>query len=82
MSPAQGDAQSLRFLGNRHQVNVIAHQTVSQNTHSGLRTVLAQAVEIGMPIGVGKKDSLAVDTSLRDVVGRSDCYRACESGHC
>ncbi len=75
MSPAQGDAEGLRLLGNRDQVNVVAHQTIGQDAHLGLRAVFGQAVQVGVPIGVGKEDSLAVDTSLGDVVRRSYCHR-------
>jgi hypothetical protein len=81
MSAAQGHSEGKSLIRDRHEVDMIAHQAISKNAKTSLRTVRLEAVEIGATVSVREENTLLVNTALRDMVRHSngDCAR--KSGH-
>jgi hypothetical protein len=77
----QGNPERLRLVGNRHQVDVVLHQAVSQNARTGLGAVRRKTFQIRAPIGVREKDTLPVHSALRDVVRHPHRNSPRESAH-
>ena len=66
----EGPGQRVRLARNHDPVHVIRHEAVAQKTHPELLRAALDQFQINATIGVGEKDSLAVDTALGDVVRR------------
>ena len=62
-------------------MNVIGHKTPCQNPHLGQAQQRTGKSEIGGPIAFLKEDTLAVNSPLSDVVGRSWFETSSISGH-
>jgi len=45
MSAAQGYAEGLRLIGNRHKMDMIAHEAISKNAKASLRGVGLEAID-------------------------------------
>jgi hypothetical protein len=81
VSAAQSHGEGLRLFGNRHKMDMIAHEAISKNAKASLRGVGLQAIEIGVAVGIGEENPLLVNATLRDVVRRSNGDGARKSGH-
>ncbi len=77
------DGQVERILPCRggDKVDVVGHETVSQDVHLMFAALLAQEVEVGNAIGIYKKHVLAVVPTLGDMVGQSGYDDARVSWH-
>ena len=72
MSAAQRHGEGLRLVGDRHEVDMIAHEAISKDAKASLRRVGLEAVEIGVAVGIGEENPLLVNATLHDVVCRSN----------
>src|SRR6185312_12119644 len=81
MSTAQSHGEGLRLFGNRHEVDMIAHEAISKNAKASLRGVGLEAVEIGVAVGIREENPLLVNAALCDVVRRTKGNSARKSGH-
>ena len=81
MSAAQGHGEGLRLIGDRHEVDMIAHEAISKNAKPRLRGVGFKAIEVGTTVGIREEHPLLVNAALRDVVRRPEGDGASKSGH-
>jgi hypothetical protein len=68
MSAAQRYGEGLRLLWCRDEVDMVAHQAISENAKASLRAVGLEAIQICATVGIGEENALLVDAALRDVV--------------
>jgi hypothetical protein len=81
VSAAQGYAEGLRLIGNRHKMDMIAHEAISKNAKASLRGVGLQAIEIGVTVGIGEENPLLVNAALGDMVCHAKGNGTRKSGH-
>jgi hypothetical protein len=81
MSAAQGRGEGLRLFGDRHEVDMIAHEAISKNAKASLRGVGLEAIEVGTTVGIREEHPLLVNATLRDVVRRPEGDGTWKSGH-
>ena len=82
MASAQRQGEGVRAIGHGHQMDVIRHQAVAQQTDTIAATVLGQRFQIEPPVFVNQEDILTVVAPLADVVrhpGRHHPSRAWHS---
>ncbi len=65
---AQGATKRIGPLGNRHQMDVIRHQTIAEQRDAVAPRTFAQSFEIEAPVVIEQEDILAVVAPLRDVM--------------
>jgi hypothetical protein len=78
---AQGGGKRLRLVRGGDQVDVVAHQAVSENACAGLDSIGGEAFEVGAAVRVSEKHALMVNPALGDVVRQSHGNGASESWH-
>ena len=81
VSSSQDHCQSEFFLRYRHQMDVVGHQTIAQDTDSSLTAVFSQQLQVDFAIGLTKKDRLSIRPALRHMVRYSRYYDSCDSWH-
>ena len=54
--------------GNRNQMEVIGHETIGQNIHGMLLTIILQPLQVDFPIVVSQKNIFPAIAALVDVM--------------
>lgn len=81
MQRFEGPLQAVIAVGHQDQVNVIGHQTISQDLHCMRVAVGLQPIQVRPAILVGEEHILAAIAALRDVVRETGKDGARQSGH-
>src|SRR5579872_2171731 len=81
MDPAQEQAERRFPLRNRNQMNVIRHQTPSENGRLGLGHVFQHQPQVGATILIGGKGLAPIHAALSDVVRYARRHASIPSGH-
>jgi hypothetical protein len=77
----EGEEERICQLRNRDQMDVVRHEVVANQGEAMNATPAAQKVEADEAVGIGIEDDLTAIASLGDVVRRTDCNNASETGH-
>ena len=70
--PADRPGQRCVTMWYRHKVNVIAHQTITDNLQAVPATLLFQKLQIHSPVFIYKEDILLVVTPLGNMMGKTN----------
>ncbi len=81
MQRRRGAAQPIRISRNKHEMNMVGHQTPSPDGHIRLAAAFAHQRGVGRIIGVGKKHPLPPVPALGDVMGQKWNDNTSEAGH-
>jgi len=65
----KGDRQSVRFVGDHHQMNVVRHQAIAEKRQRVQLHGLTQQIHIDHPLGIRVEDELPRVRALRDMMG-------------
>lgn len=68
MGLLEGDRQSVRFLGDHHQMNVVRHQAIAEKRERVQLHGLTQQIHVDHPLGIRVEDVPPRVRALRDVV--------------
>jgi hypothetical protein len=77
----EGAGQTAGALGNGHQMDMIAHQAVTQQPHAVMARLLAQMIEVKPAILVYQEDLLPVVAALGDVMRDAVRHQPRLAGH-
>ena len=72
MGFAQPACERVGLLRNRHQVDMVGHQAVTEHCHTMQFTLPAESFEIESPVFVLQEDILAIGAPLCDMVRYAD----------
>lgn len=81
VSAADDSGQRMGLAGNDHEVDVIGHQAVGQDSQPMPRRLLGQQIEIGPSVVIDEEDILAIVAALDDVVGQAGKDDARDARH-
>jgi hypothetical protein len=62
-------------------MNMIRHEAVGQDAEARVAGAGAEQVEVDLAVGAGEEDALAVGSTLRHVMGRTNGDGSCKSRH-
>jgi hypothetical protein len=81
MDPPEQYGQALPVSRHHHEVDVVCHQTKSQNPHFAIRQILLQQREVALAVSDCLEHRLPVGPALGDVKGHSRPDTPCISWH-
>ena len=81
MSMFEGQSQSVRFVRNHNQVNVIRHEAIADQGELMQGGIVSEQVKIDDPLGVGSEDNLSSIATLCNVVRYINGNHASQTSH-
>ena len=78
---AQSASQRIGRAGDGDEVNMVAHQAITEDVKVVLAALVAQEFEVDAPVLIVQEHILAVIAALGDVVGDTGDNNTCDSGH-
>jgi hypothetical protein len=81
VDPRQALGERVLALGHGHEVDVVRHQTVAQDAHSGAHGLPPEKVQVQTPVVGRVEHRLAVVAALGDMVGYVRKNYAWAAGH-
>ncbi len=81
VDPPQEHAQGVLGGGHGDEVNVVGHQTPTQDAHAGVGQILLKESEIRLPVRVAGESLATVDSPLGDVARHSGQHATLPSWH-